>query len=664
MILRLDYEWYSELDVTEVGVWTVAMHPSTEILLAGFQVDDGPVRVWRCTEVGKILSSTTRDLMRAIADADEIWAFNAQAERSMTECVLTRQLGVKAPDVSVWHCTQVLAAMHGYPFALDKCAQALNLESGKDKKGKELINRFSKPRKPTKADPRTRILPTDDPVAFKEFAEYCAQDVRVEGAVHAALPTQKLPCDEQQVYTVDSTINSYGVLVDVPLARGAMKVSNRHAANAGPALSKATNGRITSGGQGARFKAEFARLGWPCATLDKEELALLVAKNPPPPEVAHLLELRAGASKTSIQKYAKLLTVMGPDSRVRGGCQMNAAHTTRWGGRFVQWQNLPRPNFDTHEEHEHIRQAKYDHLSVMYPNPTDALRDSLRNVVVAPSGKTLVIGDWAGIEARVLGWLAEEPGYMEAFRTNLDLYVLCASVIYGVPYDQVTKEMRKLGKAAILGLGYSMWEKTFIDTCRRNGITIKMADDKLICKATRAYRDKYTRITGFWDKCEQAMGLAIITGKTQVVGRIKFGILNGHAWIRCPSGKKLWYPEATATIVEKWGRRKFVINYRTALDRAGEKAVWWVRHSTYGGRIVENIVQKTARDLLAHTLILCDEDPRVDVVLHVHDEIVAEADIGTPTTVLEELMLDAPDWADGLPLAAEVFSSPFFKKGD
>ncbi len=458
--LYFDFESYSACDLPAAGAWRYAEDATTEVLCFAWALGDGPVGSWMQGQ------PAPRAFLDAVATRQELWAWSANFEIAISTLVASRLPWWPKIPHEQWRCSQALAAMCSLPLSLDGCAAALGSPQRKDPEGSKLLTRFSRPRKPTKADARTRITLRDDPAGAAALVNYCRQDVVTERAIHHRLPIQALPPFEQRVWHVDSRINRRGVMVDVPMARGALAVIAGAVEIGRLKLHKATAGAITTANQGARIHAFCKARGVTLIDLTADTVAKVLRDGVADRDARAVLEVRASLAKASVAKYRRMLIAASPrDHRVRGVAHYHAAGTGRWGGRIVQFQNLPRPEFKVYDDLDVIRAGDSATLSLIYPDLMDAMRDAIRPTLRAKDGHVFAIADWAAIEARVLGWMFDEDTYLEAFRNGLDLYKVAAAGVFGVAYEDVTDDQRQLGKVIILALGYSMGEDRFYETC-------------------------------------------------------------------------------------------------------------------------------------------------------------------------------------------------------
>lgn len=665
-MISLDYETFSACNLRAAGAWSYAMHPSTELLCFAYAFDDETPLTWAPG------LPIPWPLVKRIKSGERIGAWNANFERAISMHVM-RRLHPWFPDVAVeqWDCSQAVAAMCSLPLALGQCAAVVGSPQQKDPKGDALLKRFAMPRKPTKNDARERIRPHEDPEGFAELVRYCFQDVATERAIRKLLPIRELPPTERRVWALDSVINCRGVMVDVPMARGAIRIAAKTAARGIARLSELTGGKITKPGQVKRIHEFFATHKLRLPSLDK--LTVAAALRIPdgevdrlPPPVREVLEIRQAITMSSLAKYPRMLGAMGPDHRIRGMAQYHAASTGRWGGRIVQLQNLPRPTakkgWDVYSDLPLIRAGDPDEwLPLLHRNPMEALRDTIRPTLRAADGHLFVISDFSSIEARVLGWLANDAVYLDAFKRGLDLYKVAAAVVYHIDYDAVTEDQRQLGKVIILALGYGMGADKFYDTCTI-GYNLKVSRD-LTDRAHGSWRKTHWAIVQYWRNVERAAVACVKLRQRTKIGCVRFEMIGEgrHTYLTAilPSGRRLFYPRPELREVKtKWGVR-VQLTYLAEITGIG-----WIRIPTYGGKLVENLDQAIARDLEADAIIR-SEAAGLPVVMHTHDELVDEvpaAEAMDAEITLGAIMREPAAWAPGLPMNASVFASPYYRK--
>jgi len=649
--ISLDLETFSSVDITKAGAYRYAASPDFEIMLLAYAINEGPVRLVDLA----IGEGYPEDFLEALADpAVEKRAYNAQFER-----LCLRAVGLDVP-VEQWACTQVAAAYFGLPFGLGNVAKAIGLpaDKQKDANGRALIRFFSIPRKPTKTNPSLRNYPEDDPEKWAMFGDYCRQDVEVEREIRRRLPTEGLPADIRMEYNLDQAINDRGVLVDTEFARAAIDLDALNVDKIKAEMVRLTD--MDNPNSAAQLKA------WLSEALDEEiekigkgEVAELLAENCVG-AVSEVLKLRQKLAKTSVKKYAAMLASAGTDDRARGLFQFYGANRTgRWAGRLVQMQNLPRNYLkDLDQVREVVKGRDFGTAELLFDDLGDVLAQLVRTSFVAPPGKTLAVVDFSAIEARVIAWLAGEKWRLEVFETHGKIYEASASAMFGVPLDQVDKGLRQKGKIAELALGYQGGP----------GALLAMGADKMgltepeMKHIVSAWRDANPAIVDLWAEVEDAALRAVSVKASDVPGPkgLSFYATTEHLRVRLPSGRCLYYREPRI-VPGRFGGRSLRYMGTNQLTKQ------WGPVDSYGGKLVENIVQAIARDLLADSVARIESTTR-RIVIHVHDEIVAEV----PDTAFGQaeqhlaqmlaIMAETPDWADGLPLKGDGYLTTHYKK--
>lgn len=661
-MIHIDFETYSESDLTEVGAYRYAEDPTTEVLIISFSVGDGPVHRLVPHRDGCAVPQLLVDMLQ---DGLCIMAHNAQFERAVWHSVLVKRHGWPVVKRHRWRCTAARAAAVGYPRSLERAAIAAGLPDKyqKDKRGKDLIRLFCMPRKPTKADARTRIRPEDEPERFDDFCEYCDQDVITERALDKYLPD--LPESEWAVFHMDMLINEIGMPLDVELLKNAAYVVEQLEYDIQQRTRTVTSfdGDPVNGINPTQREKILDWLHSNALTLPNLQIETiqdtLSGKNnlnltPPAREV---LELRIEASRASTKKLVSMRACGGlRDGRVRGAYLYGGAHTLRWSSRLVQLHNLVRGLDDPGAIAavlDAFRTGDVELVRLLYDNPMYRLSQCIRGFISPGPGKELGVVDYAQIEARVLDWHAGNASGLREWASGLDKYKLMAMRMFGIQdIELVSHEQRRIAKNATLGCGFGMSAKAFLIYCHNNGAT--EADQDTADLAVNIYRSANEANVTWWADVENYCKAAIDNpGSTYTLRSCKFGMVKHWLTIGLPSGRSIWYPHARLEPTKsKWGG----LQEQIVFDGTDHK------EHTYGAKLVENIVQATSRDILANGLqIAIDNDYKV--VGHTHDEGITESDEGeTNLPHLIDLMCTLPDWGYGIPIKAEGFVTPFYRK--
>lgn len=647
MKAHLDFETFSEANLPSVGHIRYGEDRSTEVLIASYCIDDGPVEGVDLTKPDGI--KKMQRLFDAVAKGAIVCSHNSQFERRIWEQRL-KHWPIK-PKSSQWSCTSARASAMSLPSSLESAGVALGLSNVKDPIGKSLISKFSNLQKDG-----SRIRSTDDPQAFKAFIEYCKQDTIVERNIDSILP--ELTLEEQKVFKLDYKINTIGVPLDIPLIHTAIAYIEQ-TTRALERKAKKVTGVKTS--QRDKLLEWVRGEGAEMDTMQAAEVERVIADPDTPPKVRQILENRMECTRAGTKKLQTMLNCVSKDGRVRGAFWYCSASTGRWGSSRVQFHNFQKPD-DNYPQDEVLHLLQNNGLELVYDRPLTAIAKSIRGFIKVPDGREMPVADYAAIEARALAWLANEEFMLEAFRNGEDVYIIMASKIFHVPYDRIDKAQRFFGKQTVLGAGYGMGISKFIATCARFGVAITEKDAK---RAINGYRRSVPKIAGFpdsngylkgglWSDVEKACIRAVLNGKSQTLCDGKLTILvdtlaNGFTvlYIVLPSGRRLCYPQPRVENMEKWGKLRPTLIFKS-LHR-----YMWVDEETYGGKLVENIVQAITRDLLAEGMISVDR-ANLDIILHVHDEVGAETDIGEVSVKeFENLVCSTRSWSKTLPNKAE-----------
>lgn len=661
--LSIDIETYSDIDIGKAGLYRYAQSPAFEILLLAYSLDGAPVEVLDLTQPGGRIPDW---LFAQLCDADTIkHAYNAAFE---WYC-LSRHFGVVLP-VDQWRCTMLHALYCGYPAGLAATGKALGLEEDKQKltAGKALIRYFCVPCKPTKSNGgRQRNLPHHDPAKWELFKTYNGQDVVAEMEIEHFLSAFPVPDDVQAQWVTDQRINARGVAVDTELVQGALELDA--AAREGFTREAAQITGLDNPNSVSQVTGWLEReTGQEVADLRKSTVSDLLNQELDSEDARRMLELRQLLGKTSNKKYTALAVATCDDGRVRGLLQFYGANRTgRWAGRIVQPQNLPRTYIDGDLlplARELVKTRDSAALGWVFGGVPDTLSQLIRTAFVASPGHILVDADFSAIEARMIAWLAGEDWVLDVFRTHGKIYEATASQMFGIPLERIKKGnpeygYRQRGKVATLALGY----QGGVSAMRTMDTSKALADlpDEEIADMVHKWRKANPHIVQLWYTVDAAAREAVETGRRVPIrdGSIELArecdVHNDFLTIRLPSGRKLYYARPSI------GTNRFG---QPALCYWGvdQKTKKWGVLETYGGKLVENITQACARDCLAESVERL-EAAGFPVVFHIHDEVVIDAPPGHDR--LEDvtaIMSRPPTWAPDLPLRAEGWVNPFFKK--
>lgn len=640
--LSIDLETYSVVDLTKCGVYAYVTSPSFEILLFAYAYDDNEVHIVDLAEGEQIPKKVINDLF----DESIIkTAFNAQFERTCLSKFLDKHIPTES-----WQCTAVQSAMLGLPLSLEGVAQVLGLKQQKLKEGKELIRYFSIPCKPTKTNGnRTRNLPCHALDKWELFKTYCIRDVEVERNIRTKLAKFPISQEEQVLYCLDQQINDRGVLVDRELVTQAIFCDELNKSNIYVEAQELTG--LDNPNSVAQLKDWLHGNGVEVDSLSKKAVTELAKESDG--NVEQLLNLRLQLAKTSIKKYEAIERSVCPDGRVRGLFQFYGANRTgRWAGRLVQVQNLPQNHLpDLSLARALVKAGSFNDLEILYEIVQNLLSELIRTAFIPKEGCKFIVADFSAIEARVIAWLAEERWRMDVFATHGKIYEASASQMFKVPIEEITKgsPLRQKGKIAELALGYggSVGALTAM-----GALDMGVAEEELQ-PLVKAWRAANPNITKLWWEIDSAAIKAIKEKIPQQVGNIKLECTSGILFITLPSGRKLSYIKPQIEM-NKFGREG--ITY----EGIGESKRW-CRIETYGPKLVENIVQAIARDLLAEAMLNVDK-AGYEIVMHVHDEIIVEAPIKGSIGEVCSLMTLVPPWANGLPLRADGYECEYYRK--
>lgn len=648
---HLDFETFSEIDIRKVGAHRYARHPSTEVLIACYLLPgmDEP-EVWLPRQ-----EAPPARLVSWVRQGGKVGAHNAAFERAVWRWCL-RRMHPSTPEIkdNQWVCTAAKAAASGLPRSLEKALKAAGLEVEKDLEGSKLIKVFCGPRKPTKADARTRILPEQD-ARFQRFIEYCQQDVRGEVALDEALPD--LIPRQRRMFLLDMAMNDRGLPIDIPLVRKALKVVKTLEEDIGRRVSALTGGLKAT--QVAKMIEMFAERGLDIANMQKNTIEEALKDTKLDAGTRALLELRVEAGKASTKKLISMMACADPDDWVvQGGFLYHGAHTGRYAGRLVQPHNFIRGMLKDHQRELVFDLLEYedaDLFMLLYDKPIDVISQCMRGFIRAPKGYELAVVDYTAIEARILAWVAGEETILAAYRKGLDVYKVMAVTLFRLKsIEEVSDEQRRIAKNLVLGCGYQLGGVKFVDYCANAGVIIT---EEFAKSAVTTYRKGVPAIVASWKTVENLVAGAIRHPGTVYEGlKCKFYMSEHWLCVELPSGRSIRYPYARAVPVERWGKPAYEISFRTEIK--GQ----FVREKTYGGKLIENIVQGIAFDVMQEGM-LSAETNGYPVIGTVHDEALTLRKKGTSNIKeLEALVCNVPAWSKGMPLAAKGFVCERYKK--
>ena len=644
--LSIDIETYSSVDIKKTGVYPYVQSADFEILLFAYAFDNNSIKVVDFTAEENL----PREVLDALTDSSIIkTAYNVAFERT---CI-TQYLGIELPPEQ-WECTMVKAAMFGYPLGLALVATAMNLPQEKMSEGRNLIRYFCQPCKPTKANGgRTRNLPEHEALRWDIFKEYCRQDVVVELAIRERLSSFEITDSEKELFALDQRINDRGVLVDSVFVANALDIDAKSREELMSCAEEITS--LANPNSAIQLKVWFSeKIGKSVDSLTKDGIKELLEGNHSD-EVMEVLKLRQELAKTSVKKYQAMSSAMCLDGRIRGLLQIYGANRTgRWAGRLVQVQNLPQNHIkDLDLARMIVRSGDIDTLSFCYGNVPDTLSQLIRTAFIAKEGSTFIVADFSAIEARVIAWVADERWRQEVFATHGKIYEASASAMFNVPIEEVTKgsSLRQKGKVAELALGYQGGVNALTVM---GALNMGIEEDELQ-GIVSAWRNANRAIVRLWYEVN-ASAIQAIEDQSCVTIRhgITFSYRSGALFITLPSKRNLVYQNA------RIGTNRFggpSITY-SGMDQQTKR---WVELETYGGKLVENIIQAIARDCLAESMLSLDK-AGYDTVMHVHDEVVIEAKEGNTLIEACAIMGESIEWAKGLLLTADGYVTPYYKK--
>ncbi|WP_418390269.1 DNA polymerase [[Clostridium] scindens] len=658
--ISIDVESYSGNDLGKCGVYKYVQHPDFDILLFGYAVDGGDVRVVDLAS-GETLPE---EVLAALSDKTVTkWAFNSNFERvclsewlrrNHSECFRSYSDDGDTVggylDPHGWKCSMVWSAYMGLPLSLAGAGAVLGLEEQKLKEGKDLIRYFCVPCKATKANGgRTRNLPEHDREKWERFKSYNQRDVEVEMSIQEKLRNFPVPDFVWEEFWLDQEINDRGILLDIDMVENAILLDGISKDKLSDSMKKITG--LENPNSVAQMKQWLSSRGVETETLGKKDAARMIADRDMDEEVAEALKLRLQLAKSSVKKYQAMRNAVCRDSRARGMFQFYGANRSgRWAGRIIQLQNLPQNHMEDLEQARGlVKNGDYEALSMLYDSVPNVLSELIRTAFVAGDENKFCVLDFSAIEARVLSWLAGERWRMEVFVNNGDIYCASASAMFGVPVEKHGRnaELRQKGKIAELALGYG----GSIGALKSMGaLEMGLAEEELQ-PLVDSWRTANPNIVRFWWDVDRAVKKAVKQREPSVLRGIRFECRSGMLFTTLPSGRRLAY------VKPRIGENRFGGESVTYEGVGGTKK--WEQIESYGPKFVENIVQAISRDILCYamrTLSHCR------ICAHVHDELIIECRKDASLDAVCEQMGRTPPWAEGLVLRADGYETQFYKK--
>lgn len=698
-MIHIDFETRSRVDIKSAGSYKYAADASTEVMCLAYNLSGvpGQTKLWAPSD------GRPEDLLQAVTSGTPICAHNAAFERAVWEHICFRRLGWPPVHPSQWRCTLAGCSRQGLPRSLEQAGSALGIEFPKDKEGRRIMLQLSKP------DRKGNWV--ESPDKLQRLYDYCIRDVDAEIAIWNSL--EEMPASELRVWQLDQEINCRGLKVDLDSANRFLDAVQDYRLDLQKELKRITGGAVDTPKQVSAMRAWLSDLGVDLPDLRSATVAEALKRNIDP-DAKRVLEIRSDLSAASTGKVEAMIARADDDGRVRGNLVYHGAATGRWAGTGLQIQNFPRGSFNPTEVDVAREILPYgsEGLQLIFGNPIEVAKSSLRSLITTEKRKALFVCDYASIEARVLAWLCRQDDLVQEFREGKDVYVSMASSIYDVPPAEVTKDQRLVGKIAILGLGYGMGAKTFKLTCSTWGVPCKYG---FAMQVVKAYRARNEKIKEFWKDINTCCLHSVRNpGTTVNFGRLK--IFTDPNWMRIslPSGREIMYssPEIVE-VTAPWSKgytgsitwegdeeqlfeggvtwessehsKYYGCKFQNLrwlqkhqhltedleemepqpIDQLQYKSVVgqsrkWANTRTYGGKLTENVVQAIARDFLSEAMLRVD--PEYPIVATVHDEIISEAHEDLSLERFESLMEQVPAWGHGCPIAVEGYKARRYRK--
>lgn len=642
--ISIDIETFSSEDLSKCGVYKYCESPDFEILLFGYSIDGGEVKVIDLA-TGEMIPE---EVVLSLTDDSVLkFAFNAGFER----ICLSKFIGLPTDEYlnpKSWRCTMVWSAYMGLPLSLQGVGTALKLEKQKLTEGKELVRYFCVPCAPTKANGgRTRNLPADAWEKWEQFKKYNIRDVETEMQIQQKLSNFPVPDYIWGEYALDQEINDRGVKIDMQLVSSAVNMDKKSREELMDTMRKIT--MLENPNSVTQMRLWLADNGLQTDTLGKKAVTEMLKTAPP--LLAEVLVLRQQLAKSSVKKYQAMQNAVCSDGRTRGMFQFYGANRTgRWAGRLVQLQNLPQNHLaDIAQAHDLVKSGDYEAVKMLYTDVPDTLSQLIRTSFVSKKGTRFYVADFSAIEARVIAWYAKEGWRQKVFEEGGDIYCASASQMFKVPVEKhgINGHLRQKGKVAELSLGYG----GSIGALRAMGaLEMGLREDELRMLVD-AWHSSNKNITKLWWDVDKAVKSSIRNKTVEETHGIRFEYKSAMLFIELPSGRRLAYVKPRIEI------NQFGTESVTYEGISGSKK--WERLESYGPKFVENIVQATARDILCFAMRTLSD---YDVTMHIHDELVIEAEPNVSLEKICKLMGKTPPWAEGLILRADGYVCDFYMK--
>lgn len=642
--LEIDIETFSSINLARAGVYKYSQAEDFEVMLFAYSINGGQVEVIDLA----LGDELPKEVLHALTDKKVIkWAFNANFER----ICLSRFLGFptgKYLDPSSWRCSMVWSAYMGLPLSLEGVGSVLGLKKQKLKEGKDLIRYFCTPCKPTKANgKRIRNFPYHDLDKWSSFKEYNKRDVETELEIQRKLANFPVPDTVWQEYHLDQKINDRGVLLDLEFIKNAIDIDDHFRGNLMSELKSITE--LENPNSVHQLRAWLLDQGLETDSLGKNVVSELLETADG--DIAKVLILRQQIAKSSIRKYQTMENAIGSDNRARGMFQFYGANRTgRFAGRILQPQNLPRNNMpDLAEARDLVLRKDIQALDMLYDSVPEVLSELIRTSFIPKANHKLIVADFSSIERVVLAWLADENWVLEAYNRKEDLYTATASHMFGVPIENIDKRgpLRQKGKVADLACGYG----GSVGALKAMGALDMGLNEGELKPLVDSWRSANPNIVDFWWAVDRAAMKAVMERTSTSTHGIDFTYKSGMLFISLPSGRKLSY------VKPKMGLNQFGSPCVTYEGLGTTKK--WERINSYGPKFVENIVQALSRDLLMFSM---ENLRHLSIVMHIHDEIVIEAEKHVTVEEICKIMSKTPPWAGSLKLRADGFDGNFYKK--